>query len=99
MFYFIILWQKGEQMLTLAPGFLKARQLMLLRDCSQMSVAESPLVSHTLRKPAERARCTGSSRFSAKLSSQGGEVYQVLGKELLGGFGLLQLLLCRAHSC
>lgn len=53
-YYFINLWKKREQTLTLAQGFLRAQELILLSDGSQMHVAESPSDSHAWRKPVKK---------------------------------------------
>lgn len=97
-YHFINLWQKREQTLTLAQGFLKARELTLLHDRPRTSAAKSPSDSHAWRKPTERAGHVGSSTFSGQTFIPRGRSLPSSSARFSGSSGLLQPLLRRARS-
>lgn len=74
--YFISLWQKREQTLTLARGSLKAPGLTLRRGCSWTCTAESPSDSHSWSRAAERAGPVGSSSCRGQTFTLQGRRFQ-----------------------
>lgn len=97
-YYFTNLWQKREQRLTLARGFLKTRELTLPHDRPQTSTAKSPSTAMPWRKLTDRAGHVGSSRFSGQTFTPRGRSLPSSSTRLSGSSGLLQPLLCRARS-
>lgn len=89
--YFISLWQKREQTLTLARGSLEAPGLTLLRGCSGTCTAESPSWS----RAAEQAGPVGSSSSCGQTFTPKGRGFQSSLVRLSGDPRLLHPLLCR----
>lgn len=95
--YFISLWQKREQTLTLARGFLRAPGLTLLRGCSRTCSAESPSDSHAWSEAAGQAGHVGSSSCHGQTFILRGRSLQSSLVRLSGDPRLLHLSLRRAR--
>lgn len=94
--YFISLWQKREQTLTLAWGSLEAPGLTLLRGCSGMFTAKSPWDSPSWSKAAEQAGPVGSSSCCGQTFTLKGRCFQ---SSLVGLSGDPRLLHPPCHGC